>query len=325
MKQHQNLWHSIFSFNGRISRKEFIFYALILQTLFMIVGIGLVLLSRKFYFDWGIYLGLIAMALSLPMQLAAIARRARDRNHNPWFVLILIMVVPVFWVFVFIYFSTAPSKEPNETSTILSKILSILFFILAIVMSLFLFLFQKDIKNKEHQTDKDTYTMQTKLTPVHALKIDGYNTCSTGKKYYTKDFKPKFVTNTIRNKSYTLYMETGDETLPEYVDIYVENDSTKCSLKHFETRQYKIIDGYIVLLELTSEILKTYASSPYIVSSMNVIDTSMKNKNLKMRYSTLLNKTCCSTMLKYKHKIKSDMVSIEDSHGTIHKILLNFK
>ena len=325
MKENQNLWHRIFSFKGTISRKEFIFYALILQTVFIIIGIGILLLSKKFHYDWGIYIGLIIAALSLPMQLAAIVKRSRDRKHNPWLILIPVMIVPVLWIFMFIYLSIAPSKDSNTENTIFSKILFMLFFILALALSWFFSFGYDDFKNKKYPIGKDTSIIETELIPVHALKIDGYNSCNIGKEPYTKDFEPKLTSNTITNKKYTLVMETGNEILPKYVNIYVKNNSIKCALKQFKTEKYKIINGYIAVLELTPKILKKYASSPYTIYSKNVVNSSIKDKLFKNTYISLLKEKCCSVLLKYKNKIKNDMITIKDSNDTLHPIQLNFK
>ena len=325
MKENQNLWHRIFSFKGTISRKEFIFYALILQTVFIIIGIGILLLSKKFHYDWGIYIGLIIAALSLPVQLAAIVRRSRDRRHNPWLVLILIMIVPVLWIFMFIYLSIAPSKDSNTENTIFSKILFMLFFILALALSWFFSFGYGDFQNKKDSIDKDTSIIETELIPINSLKIDGYNSCTIGSDPYTKDFEPKFTLNTRRNKKYTLVIETGNEILPEYVNIYVKNDAKQCTLKQFKTEKYKIINGYLALLELTPEILKKYAPSPYTIYSENVVNSSIKDKSFKMKHMSLLKDKCCSVVLKYKNKIKNDIITIKDSDDILHQIQLNFK
>jgi len=118
----------LFSFKGRIGRKEYFIYGIVIPLIF----IGLGLFIREKMVDNTPFLVLLVVALVI--QIATSIKRGRDRNENI-ILLIILLFIPYISLLVILYLLFAPSKEPSVQEEKKSIVLLSIF--LGVILLLF--------------------------------------------------------------------------------------------------------------------------------------------------------------------------------------------
>jgi len=96
----------LFSFKGRIGRKEYFIYGIVIP----LILIGLGLFIREKMENNTPFLVLLVTALII--QIATSIKRGRDRSENI-ILLVILLFIPYISLLVMLYLLFAPSKEPS--------------------------------------------------------------------------------------------------------------------------------------------------------------------------------------------------------------------
>jgi len=214
----------LFSFKGRINRKEYFIYGIVIP----LILIGLGLFIREKMVDNTPFLVLLVVALII--QIATSIKRGRDRNENI-ILLVILLFIPYISLLVMLYLLFAPSKEPSTNSEKKSKVLlyillgSILIFIGGIALS--------KMQNSKQDDMKKNLTctkMETIIYGLEMFKMDNDNYPKTEDglvslvPYYLNDIPKDLWGNKIEYLSHKNGYELfsyGEDGVESSDDIYL--------------------------------------------------------------------------------------------------------
>jgi general secretion pathway protein G len=159
----------LFSFKGRINRKEYFIYGIIIPIILIALGffIQQVMVQSSSF--------LVLLVVAVLIQLATSVKRARDRDESI-IALVILLLIPYISVLVILYLLFAPSKEPSTEGKKKSRV--ILYILLGILLLLVggiaLFLMQNSKKNSAMEK-LTCVQMQSIVFSLEEYKMDNYS------------------------------------------------------------------------------------------------------------------------------------------------------